>query len=285
MYLMWYIILMLKTEIASLLTEAMETKKLSQQEMAKRMSTSRSQLARLLDPQNDKVQLDTIEKAAAILGMRLKVSFETVSDISPGPQKGRPVDTYTMWLCWELACEVDPRDEFLPQHKQDHGTIGAFKTVGDQLNLSPSTVAQHVRNARSRRETEEGIREYFDWLNAREKQWWFYNAAQIEKRKKLPGTIYEMHEGRAVPKSVEHQDFKHCLTSAQKRRQQGARGDCDFKLWLTKYEQRPVEGRKTPMVWEPKRASDPDTIAMDATRKAKGLRLGLSKAGRPRSKA
>ena len=33
--------------------------------MAKRMNTSRAQLDRLLDPENDKVQLDTLQRAAA----------------------------------------------------------------------------------------------------------------------------------------------------------------------------------------------------------------------------
>jgi len=38
---------------------------LSKSEMAKRMNTSRAQLDRLLDPENDKVQLDTVQRAAS----------------------------------------------------------------------------------------------------------------------------------------------------------------------------------------------------------------------------
>ncbi len=39
------------------------------------MQTSRSQLDRLLDPENDKVQLDTLNRAAAIVGKRLKIEL------------------------------------------------------------------------------------------------------------------------------------------------------------------------------------------------------------------
>ena len=48
---------------------------LSKSEMAERMGTSRSQLDRLLDPTNDKVQLDTLAKAARAVGRRLKVEL------------------------------------------------------------------------------------------------------------------------------------------------------------------------------------------------------------------
>jgi antitoxin HicB len=44
-------------------------------EMARRMETSRAQLDRLLDPSNDKVQIDTIEKAARAIGKVLKVEL------------------------------------------------------------------------------------------------------------------------------------------------------------------------------------------------------------------
>jgi hypothetical protein len=39
------------------------------------MKTSRAQLDRLLDPTNDKVQLDTIQRAAAALGRRLHLEL------------------------------------------------------------------------------------------------------------------------------------------------------------------------------------------------------------------
>ena len=45
-------------------------------EMAKRMGTSRSQLDRLLDPDNDKVLLETVQRAAAVVGKRVSISLE-----------------------------------------------------------------------------------------------------------------------------------------------------------------------------------------------------------------
>jgi antitoxin HicB len=44
-------------------------------EMARRMHTSRTQLDRLLDPENDKVQLDTVQRAAAAIGRTLKLEL------------------------------------------------------------------------------------------------------------------------------------------------------------------------------------------------------------------
>ena len=54
----------------------MEKEQLSKNQMAKRMKTSHSQLDRILDPDNPKIQLDTIMKAASVLGR--KVRFEIV---------------------------------------------------------------------------------------------------------------------------------------------------------------------------------------------------------------
>lgn len=69
-----------KRVLAWQLQQAMESQHLSKVEMAKRMQTSRSQLDRLLDPDNDKVQLDTLNRAAAIVGKRLKIELiESVS--------------------------------------------------------------------------------------------------------------------------------------------------------------------------------------------------------------
>jgi antitoxin HicB len=66
----------IKRVIAWQLAEAMKAKKISKSEMARRMKTSRTQVERFLDPENDRVQLDTIQKAAAIVGKRLIITFE-----------------------------------------------------------------------------------------------------------------------------------------------------------------------------------------------------------------
>jgi predicted XRE-type DNA-binding protein len=55
--------------------QAMTEQGVSKSEMAKRMKTSRSQLDRLLDPENDKVQLDTVQRAAAAVGRTLHLEL------------------------------------------------------------------------------------------------------------------------------------------------------------------------------------------------------------------
>ena len=57
------------------LRKAMEDLHLNKVEMAQRMQTSRSQLDRILDPNNDKVQLDALNRAAAIVGKRLRLDM------------------------------------------------------------------------------------------------------------------------------------------------------------------------------------------------------------------
>ncbi len=48
---------------------------LTNAEMAKRMATSRSQLDRLLDPDNDDVTLSTLARAAAALGREIRLEL------------------------------------------------------------------------------------------------------------------------------------------------------------------------------------------------------------------
>lgn len=68
-----------KRVLAWQIEEAMKTTGISKSEMAKRMKTSRSQLDRLLDPANDKVQLQTLQRAAAAVGKRLIVELKNLS--------------------------------------------------------------------------------------------------------------------------------------------------------------------------------------------------------------
>ncbi len=62
-----------KRVLAWQLEKAMSEQGLTQTEMAHRMGTSRAHLDRLLDPRNDKVQLDTVERAASVLGRRVRL--------------------------------------------------------------------------------------------------------------------------------------------------------------------------------------------------------------------
>jgi predicted XRE-type DNA-binding protein len=64
-----------KRVLAWQLRKAMEDLHLNKVEMAQRMHTSRSQLDRLLDPDNNKVQLDALNRAAAIVGKRLRLEL------------------------------------------------------------------------------------------------------------------------------------------------------------------------------------------------------------------
>jgi phage-related protein/DNA-binding Xre family transcriptional regulator len=64
-----------KRLIAHELAQIMAREKLSKAALAKRMGTSRSQVDRLLDPDNESVTLVTLAKAAAAVGQRLRVSL------------------------------------------------------------------------------------------------------------------------------------------------------------------------------------------------------------------
>ena len=64
-----------KSVLAYKLEQAMKDQSLSKARMAERMETSRSQLDRLLDPENDGVTLHTLKRAAAAVGMRLELEL------------------------------------------------------------------------------------------------------------------------------------------------------------------------------------------------------------------
>lgn len=66
----------IKRVIALQLQQAMEDQKLSKARMAALMETSRAQLARILDPEEFNVTLDTLARAAKVLGRRLSVELK-----------------------------------------------------------------------------------------------------------------------------------------------------------------------------------------------------------------
>ena len=57
------------------LAAEMENQHISKTQMARRMHTSRSALERLLDPENESVTLQTLDKAARSLGRRIAVAL------------------------------------------------------------------------------------------------------------------------------------------------------------------------------------------------------------------
>ena len=65
----------IKRVLAWQIEEAMKKGDVSKAEMARRMNTSRSQLDRLLDPENHAVSLETLARAAHAVGRSLKVEL------------------------------------------------------------------------------------------------------------------------------------------------------------------------------------------------------------------
>ena len=64
-----------KKVIAWQISEAMKEQKISKTKMAEKMKTSRSQLDRLLDPEGENITLETLTKAAAIVGRKIKLEL------------------------------------------------------------------------------------------------------------------------------------------------------------------------------------------------------------------
>ncbi len=64
-----------KRLLALQLQDIMEAAQLTKTELAERMQTSRSQLDRLLDPENTAVTLDSLDRLARAVGKRLVVEF------------------------------------------------------------------------------------------------------------------------------------------------------------------------------------------------------------------
>ena len=65
----------IKRVLARQVEAAMSDGGLSKAEMARRMRTSRSQLDRLLDPENDSVTLATLQKAAMAIGREVRLEL------------------------------------------------------------------------------------------------------------------------------------------------------------------------------------------------------------------
>ena len=65
----------IKSVLAYKLEQAMKAQNLSKAKMAERMETSRSQLDRLLDPENEGVTLHALKRAAAAVGMRIELEL------------------------------------------------------------------------------------------------------------------------------------------------------------------------------------------------------------------
>jgi antitoxin HicB len=65
----------IKRVIARQLGVLMQEQGLTKSELAKRMETSRAQLDRLLDPENESVTLGTLTRAAHVVGRNLRMEL------------------------------------------------------------------------------------------------------------------------------------------------------------------------------------------------------------------
>lgn len=64
-----------KKLIAWQLQEALEGEHITRTELASRLQTSRAAVGRLLDPDNDSVTLQTLTRAASVLGKKLRLEL------------------------------------------------------------------------------------------------------------------------------------------------------------------------------------------------------------------
>ncbi|ELS03472.1 hypothetical protein Xen7305DRAFT_00031960 [Xenococcus sp. PCC 7305] len=65
----------IKRVLARQLAEEMKKQNLTKTEMARQMQTSRAQLDRLLDPEKTGVSIETITRAASVVGRQLRIEL------------------------------------------------------------------------------------------------------------------------------------------------------------------------------------------------------------------
>ncbi len=65
----------IKEVLAWQLTQAMKDQNMSQNQLAKRMETSRSQVVRLLDPKDGNVTISTLQRAAEVVGRKIRLEI------------------------------------------------------------------------------------------------------------------------------------------------------------------------------------------------------------------
>jgi antitoxin HicB len=65
----------IKEVVAWQLAQAMRERKLSKNQLAKQMRTSRTQIDRVLDPDAGNVTIETLQRAAALVGRRVQIEL------------------------------------------------------------------------------------------------------------------------------------------------------------------------------------------------------------------
>lgn len=64
-----------KRLLALQLSDIMEEKKITKSSLAEKLKTSRSQLDRILDPENSSITLEVLERVAHAVGKNLRIEF------------------------------------------------------------------------------------------------------------------------------------------------------------------------------------------------------------------
>jgi predicted transcriptional regulator len=64
-----------KSVVAWQLAEEMKAKRMTKKRLAKLMHTSRAQVDRILDPEKGNITIETLQRAAALLGRRVRVEL------------------------------------------------------------------------------------------------------------------------------------------------------------------------------------------------------------------
>ena len=65
----------IKEVLAFQIEQAMKSQRISRRGLAERMGTSRSQISRLLDPKDGNVTLTTLQRAAEMLGRKVRLDL------------------------------------------------------------------------------------------------------------------------------------------------------------------------------------------------------------------
>ena len=79
----------IKAVIARQLISEMKKKKITKQRMALLMKTSRAQVDHLLDPDNGSATIESLQRAARIVGRELRLPRETTRSFGAGKPAGR----------------------------------------------------------------------------------------------------------------------------------------------------------------------------------------------------
>jgi hypothetical protein len=139
----------IKRLLAWQLEQAMQKQQKTKRAMAKQLHTSRSQLDRLLDPRNVSVTLDTMARAARVLGKRIIIRVADVKNEASVVQnsKSPSVARRDRWGTLKAVRPGNPghppaesdqvKELIFPGRKSKHPTLPKAGRVGHSPELLP----------------------------------------------------------------------------------------------------------------------------------------------------